>query len=145
MHIAYRFLQDLLSSNCMNYMLKFRIMDINECINFQLSSKYEQLFQSISKIEADISVLDMHSLTDMVDHIQLILKTLIVFDKETAQLKKDVQVIEGNEPELLKKVELIENKLMQLTGRSEKALRIVEVWSIYLFLCHNKIINTIIF
>lgn len=92
---------------------------------FQLSAKFEQLFQSISQIETDFSLLDMHSLTDMVDHIQLIIKTLCVFEKEVAQMKTETAALD--EPALSDNVRVIEDKLAHLTTRSEKALKIVEV------------------
>lgn len=99
----------------------------NRLVFFQLSAKFEQLFQSISQIEADFSLLDMHSLTDMVDHIQLIIKTLQVFEKEVDQMKKEIAALDGDETVLRDNVLVIEDKLAQLTTRSEKALKIVEV------------------
>lgn len=99
----------------------------NRIVFFQLSAKFEQLFQSISQIEADFSLLDMHSLTDMVDHIQLIIKTLQVFEKEVDQMKKEIAALDGDETVLRDNVLVIEDKLAQLTTRSEKALKIVEV------------------
>lgn len=94
---------------------------------FQLTAKFEQLFQSISQIETDISLLDMHSLTDMVDHIQLIIKTLQVFEKEVDQMKRETDALEADEPELRQNLAMLEQKLALLTTRSEKALKIVEV------------------
>lgn len=96
--------------------------------------RFGNLFQSISQIGADVAVLDMHSLTDMVDHIQLITKTLQVFDGEIAQLKQDIKPLEQDDPELKANVYLLEDKLSQLTNRSEEALKMVEVrYNINLF------------
>lgn len=99
----------------------------NSILIFQLSAKFDQLFQSIAQIEADISLLDMHSLTDMVDHIQLIIRTLQILENEIDQIKKEVATIEADEPELRHNIQMIEDKLAQLTIRSEKALKIVQV------------------
>lgn len=95
--------------------------------SLQLSAHFEQLFQSISQIEADFSLLDMHSLTDMVDHIQLIIKTLQVFETEMVQLKREIAALEDPEPALEDNARLVEDKLAKLTTRSEKALKIVMV------------------
>lgn len=95
--------------------------------HFQLSAKFEEIFQSISQIEADLSLLDMHSLTDMVDHIQLIIKTLQVFEKEVDLLKRDMAALDVDEPALRENLRLIEDKLGILTTRSAKALKIVQV------------------
>lgn len=72
-------------------------------------------------------MLDMHSLTDMVDHIQLIIKTLQVFEKEVDHMKQETDALEADEPELRQNLGMIEQKLALLTTRSEKALKIVEV------------------
>lgn len=96
--------------------------------HFQLSAKFEEIFQSISQIEADLSLLDMHSLTDMVDHIQLIIKTLQVFEKEVDQLKREMTAMDIDEPTLRENIRVIEDKLSILTTRSAKALKIVQVW-----------------
>lgn len=69
----------------------------------------------------------MHSLTDMVDHIQLIIRTLQILENEIDQIKKEVATIEADEPELRHNIQMIEDKLAQLTIRSEKALKIVQV------------------
>lgn len=69
----------------------------------------------------------MRSLTDMVDHIQLIIKTLQVFDNEVDQLKKDANAIDATDSSLQENIRLINDRLTKLTTRSEKALKIVEV------------------
>lgn len=74
----------------------------------------------------------MHSLTDMLDHIRVIIKTLQIFETEVHTLKKDTDKIceDAGEPELSYNIRLIEDKLSQLTTRSGKALKIVEVRNI---------------
>lgn len=72
-------------------------------------------------------MLDMHSLTDMVDHIQLILKTLQVFNYEVVQLKQHIHPMDSDQLELLSSVRLLEDKLAEVTTRSDKALKLVKV------------------
>lgn len=72
-------------------------------------------------------MLDMHSLTDMVDHIQLIIKTLQVFDIEIVDLKQNIKFMAESDPELNDSVRILEDKLNKLTDRSEHALRMVNV------------------
>lgn len=94
--------------------------------------QFENLFRSISNVEADVSLLDMHSLTDMVDHIRVIIKTLQVYEVDAARLKATASRLDDADPEITANVREIEDKLADLTSRSAKALKIVEVSRVYI-------------